>query len=79
LERLSEIGDLNTMSSPAPIYIDSFSIALWMYAHGYRPTGVVVNPANGKSKFIFPGEAQSAYESYNDAKDELNRLSGDGR
>ncbi len=64
------------MSVPvsAQIYVDSFSVALWMYAHGFRPTGTVTNPATGKTKFVFPADAQSAYDSYTEAKDELNRL-----
>jgi hypothetical protein len=68
------------MAVHAHIYVDSFAIALWLYAQGFRPISAGLNPANGKTKFIFPADAQSAYESYMTAKDELNRLAyGAGR
>jgi hypothetical protein len=64
-------------ATPAPaaqIYVDSFAVAMWMYSQGYRPISAGINSANGRTKFIFPAEAESAYESYNRAKDELNKL-----
>lgn len=63
--------------SPVPaaqISVDSFTIALWLYSQGHRPLSAGINPSTGRTKFIFPGEAESAYASYNAAKDALNRM-----
>jgi hypothetical protein len=62
------------LATPARIYVDSFAVAMRMYAHGYRPLSAGLDPATGRTKFIFPGEAQSAYETYNTAKSTLNGL-----
>lgn len=63
-------------SQPARISVDSFAIALWMYSQGHRPISAGSDPGTGRSRFIFPGKAQSAYESYNAAKAALNLLTG---
>jgi hypothetical protein len=65
------------MSVPVRISVDSFALAMWMYAKGYEPISAGLDPATGRSKFIFPGEAQAAVASYNAAKRALNILSGD--
>jgi hypothetical protein len=59
------------------IYVGSFSVALWLIAHGHQPTGIVVDPASGKSRFIFPDTAQPAFDTYTEAKDALNKLIAD--
>jgi hypothetical protein len=66
------------LATTARIYVDSFAVAMWMYAQGYRPLSAGLDPATGRTKFIFPGEAQSAYESYNTAKSALNGLATTG-
>jgi hypothetical protein len=66
------------VTAPARIYVDSFPVAMWMYAHGHRPLSAGVDPTTGRAKFIFPGGAQSAYESYNTAKSALNGLATTG-
>jgi hypothetical protein len=61
------------MSSPS-IYVNSFAVAMWLIAHGHYPTATLTDPANGKIRFVFPAAAQSAFDSYNVAKDALNRM-----
>jgi hypothetical protein len=64
------------MSAPLPhIAVDSFAVALWLYGQGYRPVSAGINPATGRSQFLFPAEAQAAYKSYDEAKAALNLLS----